>query len=149
MVGDDTDLKLRTLDRVYNKIDKLYGGFAYSCGVSSCAYWMLFEISHRGSVALVELTDAWSYSKQTINSALKSLQEKGLVDVCFCEGSRKNKVASLTDEGKEFAAKYLDPAEKAERRAFERLKPGERELIADLMEKYASYLDDELQKVSI
>lgn len=149
MESDDTTAKLHELDLVYNKIDKLYYGFARSCGLSSCAYWMLYEVAAEGSVALVELTEAWAYSKQTINSALKALQDKGLIELSFAEGSRKNKVAALTEAGRKFARKNLEPAMEAEHRAFEMLSAEEREQLACLMGRYAACLDNELSKLAL
>ena len=66
------------LDLLYNEIDKLYHAYARGCGLSDCAYWMLYDlVLAGGELPLTRLTASWSYSKQTINSALKSLQARG------------------------------------------------------------------------
>lgn len=68
------------LDLLYNEVDKLYHAYARGCGLSDCAYWMLYDIERAGGeLPLARLTESWSYSKQTINSALKVLQERGLM----------------------------------------------------------------------
>ena len=49
---------------------------------SDCAYWMLVDTSTAGgSIAVSRLTSEWFYSKQTINSAIKSLDGAGLRNV--------------------------------------------------------------------
>lgn len=111
-------------DRMLNGLDRIYSEFARTCGLSDCAYWMLVDTSAAGgSVAVSRLTSEWFYSKQTINSAIKTLRARGLATLEFAEGSRKNKVVRLTEEGVQFAKRYALPAQKAEQQAFEALEP--------------------------
>ena len=84
-------------DRMLNGLVRIYSEFARTCGLSDCAYWMLVDTSAAGgSVAVSRLTSEWFYSKQTINSAIKTLRARGLATLEFAEGSRKNKVVRLT-----------------------------------------------------
>ena len=48
--------------------------------------------------------------------ALKVLEERGLINLTFAEGSRKSKVASLTVAGAAFSETYIVPAAQAEQR---------------------------------
>ena len=135
----------RELDYLYNEIDKLYHEYARGCGLSDCAYWMLYDIQMAsGPLPLQKITSAWSYSKQTINSALKSLQERGLVVLDYVEGSRKSKAASLTDAGRAFADRYIVPAFEAEERAFATLGQAERSELIRLVRCYADALEAQL-----
>ena len=133
------------LDYLYNEIDKLYHAYARGCGLSDCAYWMLYdlEVAH-GSLPLQQLTSSWSYSKQTINSALKVLRERGLVALDFAEGSRKSKVATLTDEGRAFSERYIVPAIQAEERAFDSLDERERRELVRLVRRYVDALEAQM-----
>lgn len=136
------------LDYLYNAADKLYMQFARSCGVSSCAYWMLYDLVRAGGTApLTRLCDSWSYSKQTINSALKTLESRELIGLAFCEGSRRNKVATLTAAGAEFAERNIRPAMRAEERAFGALSDEEREALLALTRKYTDALESEFKRV--
>lgn len=132
-------------DRMLNRIDRIYNGFARACGISECAYWMICDIGAAGgAIALNRLTSEWCYSKQTINSALKTMETRGLACLEYAKGSRKNKIVRLTDDGKLFARRYTDPAIAAEFRAFNTLTEDERETLMGLLEKYANALDAEL-----
>lgn len=132
-------------DRKLNRIDRIYSGFARACGISDCAYWMICDTAAAGgTIALNRLTAEWCYSKQTINSALKTMVTRGLARLEYAEGSRKNKVVILTDEGRLFAKRYTDPAIAAELRAFGALTGGEQNVLMDLLDKYADALDAEL-----
>ena len=137
----------RELDCLYKEADRIYYGFARRCGLSTCAYWMMYDIERgEGSIALRSLTDSWAFSKQTINSAIKSLEAKGLIELTFEEGSRKNKVASFTDEGRAFAARYIVPAQQAERRAFCALPPEDRIALLALAREYTQALAAEFER---
>lgn len=131
-------------DRMLNGLDRIYSEFARACGLSDCAYWMLVDTSAAGgSVAVSRLTSEWFYSKQTINSAIKTLRARGLATLEFAEGSRKNKVVRLTEEGVRFAKRYALPAQKAEQQAFEALEPWEQREIMRLIGKFSHALGDE------
>ena len=133
-------------DRMLNGLDHIYSEFSRACGLSDCAYWMLVDTSAAGgSVAVSRLTSEWFYSKQTINSAIKTLTARGFATLEFAEGSRKNKVVRLTKEGRQFAERYALPAQKAEQRAFGALEPWEQREIMRLIGKFSQVLGDECE----
>lgn len=145
MVGEmNSAVSLVDFDRMLNGLDRIYSEFARTCGLSDCAYWMLVDTSAAGgSVAVSRLTSEWFYSKQTINSAIKTLRARGLATLEFVEGSRKNKVVRLTEAGMRFAERYALPALKAEQRAFGALEPCEQREIMRLIGKFSHALGDE------
>ena len=133
-------------DRLLNRLDHIYSEFSRACGLSDCAYWMLVDTSTAGgSIAVSRLTSEWFYSKQTINSAIKTLTARGFATLEFAEGSRKNKVVRLTEAGMRFAEQYALPAQEAEQQAFEVLEPWEQREIMRLIEKFSHALGDECE----
>lgn len=139
-------VKLVDFDRLLNGLDHIYSEFSRACGLSDCAYWMLVDTSTAGgSIAVSRLTSEWFYSKQTINSAIKTLTARGFATLEFAEGGRKNKVVSLTEEGRRFAERYTLPALKAEQRAFGALEPCEQREIMRLIGKFSQVLSDECE----
>lgn len=131
-------------DRLLNRLDHIYSEFSRACGLSDCAYWMLVDTSTAGgSIAVSRLTSEWFYSKQTINSAIKTLTARGFATLELAEGSRKNKVVRLTEAGMRFAEQYALPAQEAEQQAFEVLEPWEQREIMRLIEKFSHALGDE------
>ena len=144
-IWDNAPASPVVLDYVYNQVDKLYYEFARTCGLSSCAFWMLYDLYQaRGRLEMRVLSETWAYSKQTINSALKTLVGQGLVEIDYVAGSRKNKVVTLTDEGTTFVMWNLRPAVDAELRAFDSLEAEERQTLVHLLKKYASALETEM-----
>lgn len=139
-------VSLVDFDRMLNGLDRIYSEFARTCGLSDCAYWMLVDTSTAGgSIAVSRLTSEWFYSKQTINSAIKALTARGFATLEFAEGSRKNKVVSLTEEGRRFAKRYAMPAQGAEQRAFDALEPCEQREIMRLIGKFSQVLGEECE----
>lgn len=147
MAGEmNNAVSLVDFDRMLNGLDRIYSEFARACGLSDCAYWMLVDTSAAGgSVAVSRLTSEWFYSKQTINSAIKTLTARGFATLEFAEGSRKNKVVSLTEEGRRFAKRYAMPAQGAEQRAFDALEPCEQREIMRLIGKFSQVLGEECE----
>lgn len=133
-------------DRLLNGLDHIYSEFSRACGLSDCAYWMLVDTSTTGgSIAVSRLTSEWFYSKQTINSAIKTLTARDFATLEFAEGSRKNKVVRLTEAGMRFAERYALPALKAEQRAFGALEPWEQREIMRLVGKFSHVLNEECE----
>lgn len=147
MAGEmNNAVSLVDFDRMLNGLDRIYSEFARTCGLSDCAYWMLVVTSTAGgSIAVSRLTSEWFYSKQTINSAIKTLTARGFATLEFAEGSRKNKVVSLTEEGRRFAKRYAMPAQEAEQRAFDALEPCEQREIMRLIGKFSQVLGEECE----
>lgn len=142
----NSSVTLVDFDRMLNGLDHIYSEFSRACGLSDCAYWMLVDTSAAGgSVAVSRLPSEWFYSKQTINSAIKTLTARGFATLEFVEGSRKNKVVCLTKEGRQFAERYALPAQKAEQRAFGALEPWEQREIMRLIGKFSQVLGDECE----
>ena len=130
-------VSLVDFDRMLNGLDRVYSEFARACGLSDCTS------AAGGRVGVSRLTSEWFYSNQTINSAIKTLRARGLATLEFAEGSRKNKVVRLTEEGMRFAEQYALPAQGAEQRAFETLEPWEQREIMRLIGKFSQALGDE------
>ena len=149
MSEGDTLVSARALDVLYQKTDKIYYEFARGCGLSETAYWILYAVEvSGGSVLQAVIAEEFSYSKQTVNSSLKSLEARGLVRLSFAEGSRKAKVVSFTDEGRAFSEERIVPAIAAEDRAFSSLSPDERAEFLRLARAYTEAVDRELASLA-
>lgn len=146
--GDELAAMAQRLDHGYNQVDRLYYEVARACGLPECSYWMIYDIvQHGGSRPVAALCSEWGYGKQTINSALKHLSMRGLVDLVYAEGSRKNKVAQLTAEGVRFSKRFIAPALDAEVKALSTLTATERKRFEALVNKYDAALSLELTKL--
>ena len=60
------------------ELDNLYSRFPKSCGLSEAEYWSLLLI-YEGIVTQSRISEQLFLSRQTLNSAFKQLQKKGLI----------------------------------------------------------------------
>ena len=96
----------RQLDALYQKTDKVYYELARGCGLSETAYWILYAVEvSGGAISQARIADEFSYSRQTVNSALKTLEARGLVELTSLVGDRRSKAVSLTPEGRRRTAR--------------------------------------------
>ncbi|MBM6676688.1 MarR family transcriptional regulator [Olsenella uli] len=141
----DRPASAREIDVLYRESDKLYYELARGCGLSETAYWIIYALeASGGSVTQRQIAGDFSYSKQTVNSALKTLAARGLVELVPAENDRRTKLVSLTPAGRAFADERVRPAIAAEDRAFTSLAPAERAELLRLVRAYASAIDAEL-----
>lgn len=139
---------VRDIDVIYRETDRLYYEVARGCGLSLTAFWSLVAIVGRGGEATqASIAAEYSYSRQTVNSAIKSLKGKNLVRVESGRLDRRSRVVTLTDEGESFCAEHVRPAVEAERRAFESLSPEDRAEFVRLVRTYTDAIDRELGKL--
>lgn len=128
----------RDLEVLYRATDRLYYEMARDCGLSDTAYWVLYEVVYAGGEASQrELVQVLCQSRQTVNSALKTLEAKGLVELGFEEGSRKCKTVRLTEDGEAFCRRMVCPAMEAEARAFRSLSAQDQRELVRLVGAYA------------
>ena len=127
------------LDMLYKETDSLYIELARGSGLSVCAYWIMYAIEvEGGSATQRQVIDRIYYAKQTVNSAVRSLEGKGLVRLTAAEGGdRRSKVMTLTDAGRAFARRHIEPAMQAEARAFRSLGAEKAAQLVRLANEYA------------
>ena len=138
----------REIDVLYRESDKLYYELARGCGLSETAYWIMYALEvSGGSVTQRQIAGDFSYSKQTVNSALKTLEARGLVTLAPAESDRRTKLVSLTSAGRAFADERIRPAIAAEDRAFAALAPVERAELLRLVRAYADAIETEVARL--
>ena len=136
--------EIRRINFLISEMESLYHLADLRLGISDSASLVLYALYDAGGQCpLADIYKNSGISKQTINSAIKTLTARGFATLEYAEGSRKNKVVSLTEEGRRFAERYALPALKAEQRAFGALEPCEQREIMRLIGKFSQVLGDE------
>ena len=121
--------------------------YAASVHLSETAFWILYIAWTQGDgCTQKEICDSWSYSRQTINTALKNLERQGILCLKTAEGNRKNKRIYFSREGKAFADRVVAPFVRAELLSLERLGDREREQLTRLNERRTEYFRQELEE---
>lgn len=95
---------LGILARQEKQFNGLYRAITDSFALPDCAMWVLYFLVAEGKpLSQQELAELMMFPKQTINSAVKSLQKKGMVELSAIPGSRNRKQVMLTPEGEHLA----------------------------------------------
>lgn len=108
---------LIALGTMEKQFDALYRKAALTYGLSDCSMWVLYFLSLHGDLTQQEMTGLMMFPKQTINSSIGSLQNKGYVAFLAEKESYGRKRVCLTDEGKAFAGKSVVKMMNAEAKA--------------------------------
>lgn len=139
---------LAAFNRLHKKMNVLYHDYAKSVGLSDAAFWLLYSLYEHGQPCTQkDLCSAWFYAPQTINSALKNLEEKGMITLALMFESRKNKQVLFTETGKELVEQKIIPMVQAEERSFERLEEWEREQLLSITRKHIEILEEEINRI--
>lgn len=94
--------EMKRYNHLVGEIDAVYHEISLNMGLSDSAMKILYTICDNGdSCPLQEISRRSGVSKQTINSAIRKLEKKGVVYLKSV--GAKNKNVCLTDEGKQLA----------------------------------------------
>lgn len=144
MEQDSLHQMLLRYNRVFKDTDQVYHQMARICGLPDCAFWILYLL-RESEVKYTQsgVSENLSLSRQTVNSALKKLQQEGYIAMAPGESNRKNKPLRLTHRGEELCRNTVDLVLQAEINTLARFTPEERESFLSLQEQYAQALRQE------
>ena len=137
-----------TYNQLVKELDDTYKLYSKKSGLSDTVFWILyFSYEQKETYTQSEICDAWYYSRQTVNSALKNLEEKNLVKLIPSKTNRKNKEIFLTEEGLLLARKVIVPLMEAETKALDALEEKEMHLFLSLMKKHTDIFKEEINHI--
>ncbi len=140
--------QLTEFNQVHKEMDIVYHNYAKDSGLSDTAFWILYSVSeHNGSFTQRELCNDWSFTPQTVNSALKDLEKRNIITLESVPGNRKNKWIKLTEEGKALVNLSVIPLMQAEWDSFTALTEDERNLLLSTTQKHISILRDRIRQI--
>ena len=134
---DEKDLQYASLNQMYNELDEMYHAVAVAHKISDCALWILYCVRETSApLTQSEIADAMFINRQSVNSALRKMEEEGYIVLRTKEDNRKNKCILLTEKGERLASVTEDLILRNERAAFERFEKGERAAFMALNRRY-------------
>ena len=99
---------LIAFNRETKKLDDVYRSAAKSCGISECAFWILYTLRvEEKSFTQAEICEFLIEPKQTVNSALKKLEAEGYLTLSAGADQRSKRVC-LTEKGERFVKAHVD-----------------------------------------
>lgn len=137
----------RSIDALFRESDRLYYEVSRGSGLSMAAYWSLVSVVTHGGATQVQIAEDMTMSRQTVNSAVKSLERRGYVRLVPTDDGRHAKLVRLTELGRVFCDDNVNPAMEAEERAFASLLRDERDEFVRLVRKYVDAIDLEMGRI--
>lgn len=125
------------------ELDDLYSRFPKSCGLSEAEYWSLLLI-YEGIVTQSRISEQLFLSRQTLNSAFKQLQKKGLIRLEPYQDNLRSKRAFLTEAGKAFVEENVLRMHRVEERAWQHMSQEDQAVLIALIRKFSSCIRKEL-----
>jgi len=140
-VGEDlVSKRLAEYNSIIKEHEDLYRQLAKRFGMSECSFWILYSLRETNtSITQSELCYALSQPKQTINSALKKMQDYGFIELLISQDRRK-KYIRLTDKGALLAQETVDKVILLENQTFDTFTEEEQSLFLQLLHKYTDNL---------
>ena len=131
---------LAAYNDIFKELDDLYRAVARRCGLSDCAFWVLYALRESGRpMTQSDVCAAVYQPKQTVHSALKKLMAEGFLRLT--EGrDRRSKYLTLTETGHALMARTVDDVVAAETAAMNTLAAEEQEQLLTLFRRYTTAL---------
>lgn len=147
MENDDEIITLiQEFNQLLKKMDSVYNKLAKSSELSDTAFWIIYTIKNeKETYKQKDLCDMWSYSKQTINSSLKKLEEQNIIKLVFVPENKKDKKIILTEYGEQIAKELIGPVNEIEKKSLRNIK--ERKEFIKLFKKYIETMEEETEKI--
>ena len=134
----------------YNKetkrLDDLYRCAAKQCGISECAFWILYTLrAEERQFTQAEICEFLIEPKQTVHSALKKLEAEGYLARTSGADLRSKRVL-LTEKGEQFAREWIDRVPEAEAAALGAMPEAERAAFVRGLHSFCRLLEEGLRE---
>lgn len=134
-------------NNIFKESDNIYRGFARWCGLSECAFWILYCLRTEYTEATQSgICGGLFISKQTINSALKKLEEQGYIELRHAGGDRRSKEIAFTKAGLKLCKNTVDRLIEVENDTLLDLPENERENFLKLFRKHTEMLKNNVKE---
>ena len=149
-MGRKTKEYLSEMNAQEKRFGALYRQTALQFGLSECSMWVLyFLIVADKPLTQQELGERMMFPKQTINSAVAGLVQKGLLELQPSPDSRSRKQLLLTPDGEELARNTVKKMRTAEERAVKALGQEKIEQFIALHDEFMKHICAELDRLHI
>ena len=128
--------QLSEYNHVYKENTAIYRDLSVRMGMTESTFWILYTLRvEEAPVTQSDMCAILGYPKQTVNSALKKLEQEGLLTLSGGRG-RGGRPIRLTETGMKLAEQTVDSVIEAEQKALLDLAADEQAQMLRLMRRY-------------
>ena len=145
---NNTNDKWSILMKINKEIDDLYHNIATYFGLSDSIFWIMYSLYEKQEgLTQKEICSNWSYSKQTVNSAIKKLLDLKYIDMENDIPNNYGKKIYLTPLGLDVAKQTVEKVMVAEDESFSKIKDEDIDKVIDVFRKSYSSFKNEITKI--
>ncbi len=138
--------QLKRFNYLTSEIDSVYHEAAFRLGISDSVMQILYAICNKeGECPINFIVSMLGIKKQTVNSALRKLENENIV--CLKPIDGKNKAVCFTEKGAEFALATVGRIIEIENEIFDSWIPDERADYLRLTQKYLTSLKEKVERL--
>lgn len=147
MAGKSINKKLSEYNSIIKENEEIYHKIARKFGLSDCAFWILYMMcEEEGTLTQTGICDVLYQPKQTVNSALKKLENDGYIELETMAG-RRSKQINFTEKGSKFVDETVGKVITNEQKALLSLTLEEQEMFIGLFHKYTNLLKNNINSM--
>lgn len=123
----------------------VYQEAVFGLGISENEFWIWYTlINMKGDYSQQDICKIWSLSKQTVNTIVSHMAQRGYVRLEVVPGTRNRKNILLTESGKSYGESIVEPITRAEQRALNKLPIEDQIACTNALNKYIKFLREEI-----
>lgn len=144
---DVIGFKWEEICKCMKEFDEVYHKMANYFNLSDSSFWILYDLySNNLERTQKEICTDWYVSKQTINSSIKYLLNKGYIYFKYDSDNKKNKIIYLSKLGREFANDTIGKIIDIENRSFKNIDIKDMDKVIDFFKTQTKSLKEESNK---
>lgn len=130
-----------------NELAGIYRTAVGRSGISENEFWLWYILLlTEGDHSQQDICSTWSFSKQTVNTIVRRMVEKGYATLEVVPGTRNRKNIRLTEPGRRYGESIIRPVADAEQRALDRVDPADLAACTAALGNYIRLLREETEK---
>lgn len=118
----------RKINAVWTRSNALYAKAAALLGVGYPEMMVLYALETMGELTQKEIAERFGMQKQTVNSVVRALTKRGMLQLVAGRADKREKLLVLTDSGRDYAHTIISPLRRIEDKLYETI--GEEKLQA-------------------
>lgn len=140
--------KWSLITKINKEFDEIYHNIAVHYNLSDSSFFILYCLYEtQKPCTQKEICESWYFNKQTINSSIKKLEEKGYITRKNIDDNKRNKQITLTQQGMELAKKTVAKIIKIEDIVFSKVSENELDHIINLLQELLTSYKKEVEKI--
>ena len=131
---------------VWGQTNGLYSSWAASKNINYYLLFVLYALEGQEAMTQKKICTYTGLAKQTVNSVIRSLKEKGYIELVPGLADGREKQVVLTEKGIAYSSGILTPLRELEHRVYQIMGSGQVQQMVDQITLFNTVLEKEMEK---